>query len=174
VPRVHQRKAAKDYPSDGIAKGETYYTWSIKLQRGGLVKRSKTYPKPQQLTTSEYRIAVLDLIDRINDAEDIDALRSVADDIRELANEQQEKLDNMPEGLQQGATGELIQERQQECESWADDVDAACDQLESTLSDIDDEEAEANPENEDDEARDFESERMDALQEAKNESAPSF
>ncbi len=41
MPRVHHLKARKDYPDIGVTKGEMYYKWSIKLQRGELFDTCK-------------------------------------------------------------------------------------------------------------------------------------
>jgi hypothetical protein len=138
MPRVHHRKARKDYPNQGIEKGDMYYTWAIKMQRGGIVKRSKTYPKRSQLTLSDFLGQAYDLDDAVQEAPDIDTLRALADDIRSLGQEQQEKLDNMPEQLQYAASGELLQERIDQCEEWADSVEAACDEYENEIDDDDD------------------------------------
>lgn len=171
MPKVTKRVAAKDYPHNGISKGDEYYYWAIKLQRGGLVRRSKTYPKRSQLTMSDFLGPAYDLDDAIADCTSPDDLRALADDVRTLGGEQQDKLDNMPEGLQQGSTGEMIQERVDNCESWADEIEAASDALENAISEIDD--AEANP-SEDDGEREYDRERADALRDAIEASGMQF
>lgn len=130
MPKVQLiNKAGKDYPQFGIKKGESHYVWSIKMQRGGLVRRSKTYPRQSQLTLSEYKIAAHQLNEQLEDfsadtveeiSSFIDELKSEADDLRE---QQQEKLDNMPEGLQQGDTGQQIQERIDALESFVSELE---------------------------------------------------
>lgn len=137
MPRVHHRKAAKDYPDHGIAKGEMYYTWSIKMQRGGIVRKSKTYPRPSQLTLSPFLGPLGDLQQDLPNADSADALREFADQLRELGEEAQGSFDNMPEGLQQGDTGQMLEERAQNCESWADEIEQAADNLEQKLKEID-------------------------------------
>lgn len=129
MPRVHKvEKAQKADPRAGIAKGDTYYWWTFKNQRGpGTKVKSKVYPKPSQLTRSNFKsqwrsfgeeIAEMALDDGL-----YDALQEIAGRIRELGEECQGSLDNMPEGLQQGATGEMLQERIDNCESWASDIE---------------------------------------------------
>ncbi len=50
MPRVKSQKANKDYPDQGIAKGDTYYKWSFRF---GGTHKSLTYPRPSQLTQSK-------------------------------------------------------------------------------------------------------------------------
>ena len=107
------KKEQKDIPEHGIKAGESYYWWSFK--RGG--KRwSKTPPKRSQLTQSTFYASVYDLEDDvIANATANDGLAELRDEVtsslQEIADQCQESLDNMPEGLQQGSTGELLQER---------------------------------------------------------------
>jgi hypothetical protein len=112
MPKVYQKKANKDYPNEGIKKGDTYYLWSF---RYGGTRKSLTRPKPSQLTQSEYLSTIYELQERDISGETMEELSTLRDDIvselEELRDAQQEKLDNMPEGLQQGSTGELLQER---------------------------------------------------------------
>ena len=53
MPRVLTQRANKDYPKEGIKKGDTYYKWSIRMGRGGHTFISKTPPRPSQLTQSK-------------------------------------------------------------------------------------------------------------------------
>lgn len=135
MPKVVKRKARKDYPAQGIAKGEEYFYWKIKLARGGMVRRSKTYPKPSQLNLG-FAGQAGDLGESIDAADSVDGLRSVAEEIRSLGEEQQEKFDNMPDGLQQGDTGQLLEERANQCEEWASGIDQACDEYDSKLEEL--------------------------------------
>lgn len=135
MPKVIQRKARKDYPAQGIKAGDTYFYWKIKLARGGVECRSMTYPKPSQLNRG-FAGQSGDLAESVDAAEDADALRSVAEEIRELGSEQQEKFDNMPEGFQQGDTGQLLEERASQCEEWADAIEQACDEYDQKLEEI--------------------------------------
>lgn len=123
------KAARKDYPDHGIKKGDSYYHWAFMSGgRGGPKRFSKTPPTRQQLTQSEFYSAQYDLEDRIGDltgtkAEGLEGERdSIADDIEALGEEQEEKLQNMPEGLQQGSTGEMLQSRKDGCDQWAQDL----------------------------------------------------
>lgn len=48
-----------------------------------------------------------------------------AEQAREIGQMQQDKLDNMPDGLRDGDTGAFLQERADACEAWADEIEAA-------------------------------------------------
>jgi len=120
----HARKA---YPESDIKRGDEYYWW--KFPYGSKI-RSKTYPKPQQLTQSDFMIQVYDLQERVEkllgdmkEDELTDEVESIVEDIRNLGQEQEEKKDNMPEGLQESGTGELLGNRAESCEGWADDLE---------------------------------------------------
>lgn len=122
MPRVHHVKAArKPIPNAGIEVGDSYYWW--KFRYGG--KRvSKIRPSRSQLTQSPYLSTVYQLqdADRTLDTEAVtdwtsyaNYMRSMAEDIagelQGLLDDAEESLENMPEGLREGNTGELLQER---------------------------------------------------------------
>jgi hypothetical protein len=130
MPRVHKRVAAKDYPEQDIRKGEEYYTWKIKLARGGRVYRQKTPPKRSQLTNSTFLSTLYDIEDQLENfttgrGQDLKAhLEDIAGQIRDMGQEAQNSFDNMPEGLQQGDTGQLLEKRAQNAEEWANELEA--------------------------------------------------
>jgi hypothetical protein len=129
MPRVNKvERARKAIPHAGIAVGDTYYWWTFKNQRGpGTKVVSKAYPRPSQLTRSSFKSQWRSFSEQMGDLslDDglYDALVEIAGEIRSLGEECQGSLDNMPEGLQQGATGEMLQERIQNCETWADEIE---------------------------------------------------
>ena len=128
MPKVTYVNAArKDNPV--CKKGESYYWW--KFLRGPKLY-SLTLPKRSQLTQSDFFSQMYaiedDVIAGFDDAGDsLEELKSMVEDaveqIRGLGDECCEKLDNMPEGLQEGPTGELLQSRSDECESMADELE---------------------------------------------------
>lgn len=145
MARAKQVKAAKDYPQFGIVKGQLHYYWKAKT--GPYTSREYRQVKPptrSQLTQSAFFQVLYDIQDSLNEENVTDAggLRSFAERVEELRDETQEKLDNMPDGLQQGSTGELLQERIDGCESWAEAINEAADELESKLEELDNEEPE--------------------------------
>lgn len=109
-----------------VKKGETYYSWAFAFSPKQI---SLTYPKRQQLTRSSFLTAVYDIQDSLeaigaDTPEDLQSLRDgILEEIRELAEQTQESLDNMPDSLQSSPTGELLQERIDALESWADDLE---------------------------------------------------
>lgn len=117
MARVYTQKARKDYPTEGIKKGDTYYQWQL---YHGPVRRSKTPPKRAELTGSEYLSTLYTLFDQeINEPSD---LESIADELETLGQEQRDRFDNMPEGLQQGDTGQLLEQRADACEEAANNI----------------------------------------------------
>lgn len=126
MPRVqHVKSARKDNPV--CKKGGSYYWW--KFRYGGK-RYSLTYPKASQLTQSAYYSALYDLQEQVENAapenaDDFEALRDeIAAGVREQGEQCTESRDNMPEGLQDAPTGELLQERADACESAADEIES--------------------------------------------------
>ena len=133
MPRVHEiQHARKDYPESSIKKGDHYYKWSIKTGPAtGIVYRSKTYPKPSQLTNSPFMSELLSIQEEIEGltvadfqtAEDLSSsLDEIVSRIEALKDETQGSLDNMPESLQQGDVGQMIQARIDGLDSWVSDL----------------------------------------------------
>jgi len=126
MPRVYKVESArKARPALGIAVGDTYYYWK---RRKGPLQMSKTYPKRSQLTGSPFLQTVYDIEDRIAaltaDEGLPDAVAEIAQELRDLAEECQGNFDNMPEGLQQGDTGQLLEARVEGCNNAADELEA--------------------------------------------------
>jgi hypothetical protein len=125
MTRVHKvEKARRDYPDHGIKKGEPYYWWAFRF---GGKHMSKEPPRRSQTTQSAFYGTLWDIEDDLSALPADDGLKDALDDIasrlRELGEECQSSLDNMPEGLQQGDTGQLLQERIDGCESAADELE---------------------------------------------------
>ena len=116
MPRVNIiKKAKKNYPEQGIKKGDTYYWW--KFRYGGKHK-SKTYPKRSQLTQSSFLATIYDIEDSLECPENLSDLESIRDEVvsqyQELIDEQQSNLDNMPQQLQDSS---MLRERIDELEN---------------------------------------------------------
>lgn len=128
MPKVHHvKKALKD--NRVCKKGESYYWWKVKTgPASGIRRMSKTYPKSSQLTTSEFLGSVYSLQEEMADAkfDTIEDLQAAVEDwvsqIEEIRDNCQEKFDNMPEGLQQGETGQLLEERVSLMDDWANNL----------------------------------------------------
>jgi hypothetical protein len=140
MARIHERKAAKDYPGTDIKKGDTYYYVQIKTgPRSSRTIRSKIRPKRWQLTGSEFYSTLWQIEDeRFDGVAEASDLKDIAEELRTLGEEQQEKFDNMPDGLQQGDTGQLLEARAENCGTWADEIETVADQLEEELTTFDD------------------------------------
>lgn len=133
MPKVtHVKKARKAIKDAGIKKGDAYYWW--KFRYGG-IRRSLTPPKASQLTQSTFLSTVLGIGEHVEDittllwnddmtTEDAESeLQDLAQQLRDAGEDAQSSLDNMPEGLQQGTTGQLLQTRVEQTETTADELE---------------------------------------------------
>ena|ERR1043166_9056210 len=131
MARAHFVKSArKDNP---VAKrGESYYWWAfMQGGRGGPKRYSKTPPTRSQLTQSEFYSTLYSLEDRLGDLKP-DSYESVADlegeiesireEVESLGSDQSDKFSNMPDGLQQGDSGQLLENRASECDSLSGEL----------------------------------------------------
>jgi chromosome segregation ATPase len=137
MPRVtFVKKARKAIPNAGIEVGDSYYWWAF---RYGGKHVSKTPPRPSQLTQSDYLSQAYSLQEQVEDIEPgdldtaADTLREVADELRSLGEEQEEKRSNMPDQLQDGEIGEKLSARNEACEEIAGELESAADDLDSLL-----------------------------------------
>lgn len=149
MPRVNVvKKAQKDQGQckcgGEIKRGDGYRWW--KFRYGGRRVRCMKpgcAPRPSDLTQSEFLGQLYDMEDALqaaldnfrngmSDPEDCaGVLNDLAQQLRDLGSECQDKFDNMPEGLQQGDTGQLLENRAQECEGKADELESAASEVES-------------------------------------------
>lgn len=127
MARLHfVKKALKDNPV--CKKGESYYWWKFMVGgRGGPKQFSKERPAPSRLTQSEFLGTLGDIEDEIGKLPADDSLESSVEDIaqrlRDLGQEQSDKHDNLPDGLQSAPSGELLQARADRCEEIASEFD---------------------------------------------------
>lgn len=147
MPRVHHvLNARKDNPA--VKKGESYYWWAF---RYGGKRYSVTRPKSSQLTQSSFlggmysiqesfeETTITTLFDAQSYAEE------AAGNLRELGEEAADSLANMPEGLQEGDVGQMLQERCDYAEEMADTLENI------DFEEIDEDEIRGDLQNEDDE-----------------------
>lgn len=136
--KVHYvAKARKD--NQAVKKGEPYWWWKPHMRAGKRYFARK--PRRSQVTTSDYLSALYSIQEQAEDAE-VDFLLTEEDfvnfrdeiesQLEELRQETEEKLENMPEGLREGDTGQLIEERINACEAAVTDIQ----QIEFDDSDI--------------------------------------
>ncbi len=137
MPRVtHVKKARKDNKAQGIKKGQEYWWWGVMCGGRGHKRYSLTKPKQSQLTNSEFWGAVYSLQEEVaGECPDLDDIEGRVDDIKsqleDLASETDDKFNNMPDGLQQGDTGQLLEERSaaiNDCVSELDSIDFSFDE----------------------------------------------
>jgi hypothetical protein len=129
------KKSRKAYPKFGIQKGDSYYWWQF---RGGPIMKSKTRPKESQLTRSAHKsecYAILEELEEIDLSEIRNGLdlSDYADRIRELGSNAEDSRSNMPEQLQDSNSGELLQQRVDDMEDWADQLE----QVDTTVDEDD-------------------------------------
>lgn len=137
MPKVKQVVAAKDYPSYGIKKGEKHYYWKAKTgPRSSRTYRQTKPPTRSQLTQSAFYQAVYSLFDDSKPECPAD-LRAMAESLREIGQEEQDKLSNMPDNLQESDTGQMLQERADACESSADELESLADEWENAEDRVD-------------------------------------
>jgi hypothetical protein len=114
--------------NSGEEGAASYYWWAMKTAYSSVKRLSKTKPRPSQTTLSDFYSAVYGLQEEVEDAEigfdDCESFaQDIAERIREIGGECREKFDNLPEGFQQGSSGELLEERAEACESAADEIE---------------------------------------------------
>lgn len=129
---TYVKHARKDIPEAGIKAGEPYYWWKFRF---GGTYRSKTAPKPSQLTQSTFISTMLSLQERLEalvsslqvgdtTCSDAETERDdIVSEVRAAGDECQSSFDNMPEGLQSGSTGSLLEARVEACETIADELE---------------------------------------------------
>lgn len=109
------KKARKDNPV--AKKGESYWWWAFMVGgRGGPKHYSKEQPRRSQLTQSSFLSTLWDIQDNASantpDADDLESERdSIVGDLNSLKDDTEGNLSNMPDGLQQGDTGQQMQTR---------------------------------------------------------------
>lgn len=117
MTRLHfVKRARKTYRGTGIKKGASYWWW--KFYRG-IKHRSTKKPRSSQLTQSAFWSGLYSSTESFDDAvtnattmeEFKQAVTTLQEALDEIKTETEEKKENMPESLQEGSTGELLQER---------------------------------------------------------------
>ena len=168
--RINRRKPADDEDFIWCPKGETYYTW--KFRYGG-THRSRNRPRPSQLTQSEFLGRAYALGEELEDMdvdhyfanpEELETFgEEKGEEVREMGEECYDKIINMEDaGLTGGSSHEILTERVEYCEQWAD-------ALESVDGSFDPADYEVEPDAIEREDYDSDDEYDEAVQEAKTE-----
>lgn len=122
MPRVNRVEKCRKSPgkctrcSKKIKKGDPYLWWKFNFgPKYVRCSASACSPKPSELTRSEFWGRVRDLQAEGFGGENFEDLKdrttSVIDELNSLADDCEEKFNNMPQSLQDGDTGQLLQER---------------------------------------------------------------
>lgn len=126
---IETPKARKEYVCSkcgtNIKVGEEYVK-GTPFRMKPIIRCKACGLRPWELSSSNYIQTVGSICDFWQDNYGIgeDTAQSIADELSNLRDELQDNLDNMPEGLQEGDTGQLLQER-------IDNLDSAICDLES-------------------------------------------
>lgn len=141
MARPQHRTAAKDYPNAGIAKGDKY--WYVKIKTGPRSSREMRQKEPfkrSQLTQSDYLAQLYDWEDSLAALDSMEGAEALAEEIENLGSEQREKFDNMPEGLQQGDSGQMLERRAEACEAAAEAIREVIGEWEAARDEFDEDE----------------------------------
>ena len=136
MARVEHRKARKDYPDQGISKGDQYYYARLKTgPRSSHVIRS-LQPIPQsQLTGSHFLSTWYGTAESLVGEFGHEDVSDAAETLRNLGSDAQDSFENMPEGLQQGDTGILLEDRATRCEAAAEDLEELSESMREAAED---------------------------------------
>lgn len=108
-----------------IPKGSSYYRGTLNFNPD-IIRCDKCGLSAWEVTTSDYQLQVGEIVYRWGENYEVDETtpEALADELRTIQDDLQERLDNMPEQLQDSETGETLQSR--------------IDSLESAISDLED------------------------------------
>lgn len=169
MARQKQQVARKDYPDQGIKKGDTYWFASVKTGRGGITIRSLTRIPESRLTTSTFKSAWFSVQEEWESSDKMaDDIRTASEALAGLEEETRGSFGNMPERLQEGETGQMLNARAEACENAVSELDRLADELEG-LDDLPDEPVEPLDDLENDEARETYDNDMEMWQQVKDE-----
>lgn len=112
-----------------IKVGSPYVWWQFAYSEKTIRCASPACaPKPQDLTRSEFWSAIYRIQETQFEGDCPSDLESAVEDIKSdldnLKSETEDKLSNMPDGLQQGSTGEMLQERIDALDSAVSDIES--------------------------------------------------
>ena len=116
MAKIEKPKARKEYKcsmcGETIKVGDTYLK-GTPFRRSPVIRCTKCGLRSWELSSSEYVQGVGRVCDCWEEDYgcDEDTAQSIADELDTIKDNCQDSLDNMPEGLQEGDTGRLLQER---------------------------------------------------------------
>lgn len=122
-------KSRKEYTCGRCRKkievGQPYLRGDLNFSRP-VIRCCKCGLQPWEVTTSDYQLSVGEVVYHWQDNYDVseDGRDGIMGELETIRDDLQDRLDNMPEGLQNGEVGQLLQER-------IDSLDSAISDLES-------------------------------------------
>lgn len=161
-------------------KGQSYYWWATRTTIGKTyhksIHKSKDKPKPSRLESSPFTsgwMSALEAFDDLGTGDDFEsAVADVVGNLEDLMSETQDKYDNLPEGLQAGQTGEMLQGRVDSLQELIDElgnVSVDMSDVSSEEPDEDDVKAEAGDKEEDETKEEYEERLADAERKLREE-----
>lgn len=146
--------------AEPIVAGQQYYEWKHRHAEPSRQHHSHGAPRQSELCTGKMSgvyaaiEGVEDVIAAGRTADDpsglADALTNAAEEVRQVKEEYEEGLSNMPDSLQSSSTGEQIQEKIDALEEFADALDNAATDSEIVDWDMDTERPEPGAEHDSD------------------------
>lgn len=129
MAKCYTQKARKEYKCGKCGKvinpGETYFR--IEAPHMPTKYRcSCCRPERSELTESEYLQWLYSLQDHLTETYDLeseDAKQELYDELENMRDELQERYDNIPESLQDGSAGEMLQDRISSLEDAMNELD---------------------------------------------------
>lgn len=173
MAKIERPKARKEYKcskcGETIKVGDTYLK-GTPFRRSPVIRCMKCGLRSWELSSSDYVQGVGRVCDCWEEeyGRNEDTAQQIADELTSIQDMCQDSLDNMPEGLQEGDTGQLLQER-------IDTLGDVISELESidydtikeeAQSDFDSEYEEGTPEYQNELEGEIESQLIDAINEA--------
>ena len=128
MAKIEKPKARKEYKcskcGETIKVGETYLK-GTPFRRSPVIRCTKCGLRRWELSSSDYVQGVGRVCDCWEEDYgcDEDTAQSIADELDTIKDDCQDSLDNMPEGLQEGDTGQLLQERIDNLDSAVSDLE---------------------------------------------------
>ena len=123
------KKSRKEFKCNRCGKvipaGSTYYKGEINF--GPTIVRCEDCKlESWEVTTSDYQLSVGQIIYKWRDDYNLEdgTNEDLASALEEIKDDLQDRLDNMPEGLQEGDVGQLLQERIDSLESAISDLES--------------------------------------------------
>lgn len=114
LSKIDRNQPADENDEILINTGESYWTWCF---YGGQPIYSKTKPRQSQLTNNSFKQELYSIQESVEDfsPEDPDEVGEFVEELisnlEELRDTCQESFDNIPEQLQEGNSGQILQER---------------------------------------------------------------